>query len=218
MVFDINLEIPGKMWCFQRIKANQPFLTQKILTLFAPKDTLWFGISRLAAFFCQKNPWNPDFMVPILDWVAKEPLQRPRWRRWRKDTKDLKGWKKKQNNHCRTKKRWVFKQNEPLFKTSVLIGEKLSTIAVYKFNPDPFPTSTSQNKSILGHTRNLLKRSSFRIGKIHENPWRPLLSLLHGYKGNPQNYHKFALCWFLSKLVVIKWPLKKSVVWTKNVL
>ena len=69
-------------------------------------------------------------MVPILDWVAKEPSN-ARENEWRKDTKDLKGWKK--NNHCRTKKRWVFKQKEPLFKTSVLIGEKLSTIAVYKF-------------------------------------------------------------------------------------
>ena len=34
-------------------------------------------------------------MVPILDWVAKEPSN-ARENEWRKDTKDLKGWKKKQ--------------------------------------------------------------------------------------------------------------------------
>lgn len=182
MFFVIEWEIPGKMWFFQRIQANQPFLTQEKVALFAPKVTLWFGISRLASFFCQKkNPWNPDFMVPILDeWLKNPPRPRKRMAERHQRSQRL---KKRQNNHCRTKKRWVFKQNEPLFKTSVLIREKLSTIAVYKFNPDPFPTSTSQSKSILGHPRNLLKRSSFRIGKIHENPWRPLLSLPQGLTG-----------------------------------
>ena len=61
MVFDINLEIPGKMWFFQRIKANQHFLTQKILALFAPKVTLWFGISRLAANFPKNKSMESGF-------------------------------------------------------------------------------------------------------------------------------------------------------------
>lgn len=37
MVFDIKWEIQAKMWFFQRIKANQPFLTQEKSHPFCPK-------------------------------------------------------------------------------------------------------------------------------------------------------------------------------------
>ena len=208
MVFDMNWKFQAIFVIFvKELNSNQPFWHKKKSPLFAPEVTLWFGISRLAANFPKKNPWSPDFVVPLDEWRFEGPqtpartngvltpkiskvekkthktIIHPRRLTWNMSSWrfgsdhvhffswvicmfhfDLPGWLPD------PKKRWVFKRKKNLFfKTSVLVREKLSTIAVYKFNPFP---DISKNPFWGIWETGVLKRSSFRIGKIDENPWR----------------------------------------------